>query len=149
MTSNLGKGAWNKLRFEWKKQINRSSFISRSAKQMASYLCDECVNRHTGQFFHGNETLAAGMGVDVRSIQRYLSELRRLGWLERNHVAGKRRAFQLSIPSGIDIGAKRGKGGGSEMPILSSKRDKDDAPSINQVFNNNGWNLGGPPMSSV
>jgi len=127
------------------------SFIFHFAKRQTNGQLSlrRVCERHTGQFFHGNETLAAGMGVDVRSIQRYLSELRRLGWLERNHVAGKRRAFQLSIPSGIDIGAKRGKGGGSEMPILSSKRDKDDAPSINQVFNNNGWNLGGPPMSSV
>ena len=151
MARDHGKGAWNRLRFDWKKQINRSSFVSRSAKQMASYLCDECVNRDTGQFFHGNDFLAKGLNVDKRSIQRNLRELKCKGWLMRVRVAGKRRAYQLTFPAGLGAGLGRERDKELEQltPELSSERDTDDAPIINQVYNNTDGAKDRRPLATV
>lgn len=129
-----GAGAWSKRRFDWKKQINKSRTVSRSAKQMASHLCDTCVNRDTGQFYHRNETLAEALGVTERTVQRYLKELVKKGWLCRVRVRGRRRTLQLSFPSGEeqhkgDICPER------KTTKLAPKDDKAVVPNTNQVSN--------------
>jgi hypothetical protein len=131
---------WNKRRFEWKKLINQSRAVPRSAKHMASHLCDCCVNRNTGQFFHSNDTLAAAMGVSTRSVQRSLKTLSSLGWLRKVKVRGKRRTYQLTFPNDIDNAAvgKHDNFDGPAKPRMAHEHASSVAPIYNQVINNNG-----------
>ena len=142
MTSTLSKHMrpahsreWSKLRFDWKKHANQSRILSRSGKQMASHICDFCVNKQSGQFFHSNATLAVALGVSERSVQRHLAELLRFGLLRQVRTRGKRRTFQLTLP-GVFSDHERDKILGKNTSIPTPQHDKDDASITNQVFNN-------------
>ena len=115
---------------------------------MASHICDFCVNKNTGQFFHGNRTLADALGVNERSVQRYLAELVRLGWLLQVRVRGQRRTFQLTFPGGLPA-REHDKMRSSAETNLTSQHDKDDAPITNQVNNNTKPNIESRSFSVV
>lgn len=83
MTGGNKSSAYNTLRFTWKKKVSACDELSRGAKHLASFLCDTYVNRHTGQCFPKNRTMAEAMGLSERTVQRHLKELE-----ENPEVAG-------------------------------------------------------------
>lgn len=137
---------WSRLRFLWKQTINRRSDLPRSAKQFASYVCDECVNRKDGCFYHQSKTMADAMGVNVRSVQRYLAVLQRGGWLRKVKKGNRRRVFQLSMPAGIEPAPELSRTPENATDLsyeksasktkLSRKSDKTVVPYKNQGNNN-------------
>lgn len=114
---------WNKLRFRWKSDILESQDLSRGAKQMSVVLCDIYANRTTGKCWPGNVLLAKKLGVTVRSIQRYCSELLDAGWIQIVPISGKRRGIQLEFPSVLKNDNKDDKTSTAHRQKLSSKHD--------------------------
>lgn len=137
MTSPHEKN-WAKLRFEWKRRVNRDRRLGRGAKQLASYLCDTCVNRNTGRFWHRNETIAVAFSVNVRTVQRNLRELRERGWLTKVRVTGKRRAFEISMPGGTENPVEHDNCDLANTTCASPEHDKSVVPYSNQRLNQGG-----------
>lgn len=109
--------SWSRQRFEWKKSVNRSQDLKRGSKQLASFICDEYVNKETGCCWPSNQTLAVGLGVTRRSIQRYLSDLTDGGWLTFPKVRGRRRMIQICFPPYV---------------LCDSEDDNQQSPSVTQ-----------------
>jgi hypothetical protein len=119
---------WSRARFAWKKNINSRRDLTRGAKLFASHLCDACVNRHTGLIPHRTGTLASGMGVCERTIQRGLKELVEAGYLEKVPVDGLKRVFRIvPIPKAASP-KKSDKIQGNNPTQMSRKGDKSVAP---------------------
>lgn len=135
MSCSQKTGAYSKLRFDWKKEVNASEHLSRGAKHLATYLCDCFVNKDTGCCWPKNETLAKKLALSKRSIQRQIKELLAKGWLRPVKIKNVRRAFQIAFP-------RRDKGdiehdilSPSSMTNLSFKDDKTVTPYKNQENN--------------
>lgn len=126
--------AFGKLRFIWKRQVNEDSNLSRGAKQMASCLCDSFVNKETGRCWPKNATLAKRLGVDKRTVQRYVKMLEQAGYLRRVKVRNVHRAHQICLP---DLkGDSRGDSlSPREVTLLSLKGDTAVTPYKNQGKN--------------
>lgn len=135
MTENSGKGAYNKIRFDWKKQVNASHSLPRGAKHMASHLCDKYVNKDTGCFWPSNARLAKDFAVDERTIQRWLRPLKRGRWIKFVRIKNIRRAFQICFPEQAKGDSEHGKLSPSGTTILSPQHDKTVTPYKNQVYN--------------
>lgn len=93
-------------RFRWKAQVRRDHNLSRGARQFAGFVVDEYVYAGKTKFFAGNEVLAEGMGVQKRSIQRYVRELIEAGWLSRVRERGRRRTLELTSPRQLEGDSK-------------------------------------------
>ncbi len=125
---------WSKLRFQWKSALNACPEVARSAKHFGSYLCDTCVNRNNGQFYHRNRTMAKALGVSPRSIQRYLAELQERGWLRACPEGARRRTFLLAFPNGMEaFNGRLDQATGATD--LTPHADKPVTPYKNQVDN--------------
>ncbi|QDY70011.1 helix-turn-helix domain-containing protein [Qingshengfaniella alkalisoli] len=79
---------WNKHRWNWKRAVKRDPRLSDAAKLLAVSLVDDFANHQTARCTMRIETLAECHGKSKRSIQRALSELRNLSWIEVNHRRG-------------------------------------------------------------
>lgn len=119
----IDRDSWAVRRFEWKKAINRSHEPSRGAKQLASFLCDEFVNRNTGRCWPGNRTLAEGLGVNTRTIQRYLAELVERRWVRLVKVKGRRRTIQIQFPAADEGDNEDDNGSRANRTNLSPEND--------------------------
>ncbi|SDX08622.1 helix-turn-helix domain-containing protein [Litoreibacter albidus] len=122
--------SWNKRRFDWKKDLNRSFELSRSAKQCGNVLCDQFVGRETGQCWPSNKTLAKAMRVGVRSIQRYIKELIEQGWLQEVNIPRRRRTLQIASPKQAKHDSEGDTEGDSHRSRMSSEGDSTVAPYI-------------------
>lgn len=140
---------WSKLRFEWKKRVNGDPNVSRGAKQFASFICDEFVERGTGQFHHRNDTMAALFGMHVRSIQRHLAELQASEWLAKKKVRGWRRTFQLAFRDDGIVSAEHDKPHSANAPIVSPEHDNSVTRYSNQVNNQRRSSSRSPSLSYV
>lgn len=134
MTSSIDK-SWNKARFDWKKRVNRSQNLSRGAKCLGSFLCDEYVGRNTGRCWPSNQTIGQALGVTKRTVQRYLAELAGDGWIVFPLVPRRRRTIQLSFPACNKGDIKGDKELGKWATQLTNNRDTDVIPHKNQVNN--------------
>jgi hypothetical protein len=126
---------WSKLRFDWKKRVNRSQNVSRGAKCLASFLCDEYVGRDSGRCWPANATIALAMGVSKRTVQRYLSELNSDGWISYVAVRNRRRTIQITMPDHIKGDNKGDRATASNMTVSPLQRDTAVIPYKNQVNN--------------
>ncbi len=126
--------AFSKLRFTWKRLVNEDTNLSRGAKQMASCLCDTYVKKETGRCWPKNATLAKRLGVDKRTVQRYIKMLEQAGYLRRVEVRNAHRAHQICLP---DLkGDSRGDSlSPQEVTLLSLKGDTAVTPYKNQGKN--------------
>jgi hypothetical protein len=135
MSSDYKSNSWNKRRFDWKKDLNQSFELTRSAKQCGNVLCDQFVGRETGQCWPSNKTLAKAMRVGVRSIQRYIKELIEQGWLQEANIPRRRRTLQIAWPKQAKHDIEDDTKGDSHRSRMSSEGDSTVAPYKNQVNN--------------
>ena len=140
MTGARKNGEYNKLRFDWAKMVRSSQHLCSGAKTLASTLCDDYVNRNSGECWPSNETLAAKIGVKPRSVQRHIKSLVEHPFLVRGRRRGKRRILIIQLPTGPRGDAKHDIVGDRPNPSArhwtASKHERDVAPykepSINQ-----------------
>ncbi len=128
-------GAFNKVRFNWKKDVFASHTLSRSAKLMAAYLCDNFVNKHSGCCWPKNDTLAQNLALSKRSVQRHMGELISEGWLRHVKIKNARRALQIAFPNQAKGDTEHDVLSPSSMTKPSFKGDTTVIPYKNQVNN--------------
>lgn len=75
-----------------------------------------------------NETLAKALAVDVRTVQRYIKELKATGWVEEVDIPRRRRGLKLVFPGGPEHDNEDDRGAVSPTSILSPKHDKTVVP---------------------
>lgn len=122
------RGTWKTRRYEWKRQLGRSQNLSRGAKLLATQLCDNYANHQTARCWPSNRTLADLLGVNVRTIQRYLAELKSNGWLRNVRLSKRRRAMQLVFPGGTERDILDDIPNGANMTNLPPERGNSVAP---------------------
>ncbi len=118
------RGVWKARRYDWKERIGRSQSLSRGAKLLATRLCDSYANHKTACCWPSNETLALALGADVRSVQRWLKELRLQGWVSSVRIPGRRRALQLVFPKDGEHDREHDAFGDAPMTEQTSKHDR-------------------------
>jgi hypothetical protein len=69
-----------KKRFARLRKIAEATELSLGARLLAHVLDLHFMNRKTGACFPAHETLAAVLGVNEKTVRRYLDELRGAGW---------------------------------------------------------------------
>jgi hypothetical protein len=121
---------WNKRRFDWKRDLNRSPDLSNGAKRFGAVLCDQYVRRENGQCWPANKTLANAMALHVRSVQRYIKELMIHGWLQQVHIPRRRRGLQITWPRQAKDDTKHDMKGDIHQSRLSPESDSTVAPYI-------------------
>lgn len=121
---------WNKRRFDWKRDLNRSPDLSNGAKRFGAVLCDQYVRRENGQCWPANRTLATAMALHVRSVQRYIKELMIHGWLQQVHIPRRRRGLQITWPRQAKHDTKYDIKGDIHQSRLSPESDSAVAPYI-------------------
>ena len=87
---------WKSLRYKWKRDVAACRDLTQGAKYLATQICDNYANSKTACCWPKTSTLARSIGVDIRTIQRYLVELRTQGWVTEVDIAGHAGAFQLT-----------------------------------------------------
>ena len=135
MTQDICRASWKKARWTWKEQVNSTQGISRGAKLLGLLLCDRYANHQTARCWPSNATLADLLGVNKRTVQRYLIELRREGWVRAASMKGKRRAMELCFPPSMLDGDKGDTGCADRVTLLSPQHDRSVAPHIEPMKN--------------
>ncbi|WP_120500365.1 helix-turn-helix domain-containing protein [Roseovarius sp. EL26] len=135
MTATSGKSDYNKLRFDWKKEVNASANLSRGAKHMAAYLCDTFVNKENGCCWPKNKTLARKLSLSTRTVQRHIKELLERGWLRHAKIKNTRRALQIAFPSKNKGDTEHGILSPTRMTKMSRRDDTTVTPYKNQENN--------------
>lgn len=130
---------FSKYRFDWKKRVHATDHLALRTKHFASFVCDEFVSKDSGCFWASNATLANRFGVHKRSIQRYIRELEKLGWIRRVRKQGVRRTFQITEPK---ISFIRDTGTHHEATTVSQKGDNAVAHYKNKGMNKENVNVG-------
>ncbi len=92
------------------------------------HLCDAYANYKTACCWPSNETLAKNLEADVRSVQRWMQELREGGWAQRVKLNGRRRAIQLTFPQQRERDTEHDRQGDSGPTNMSSEHDRHVAP---------------------
>ena len=121
-------GTWKSVRHDWKRIVARSQNLSQGAKYLARILCDEYANFRTGCCWPKNQTLAKLVDKDVRSVQRYIAELKRHRFITEVQMDGQRRALQLVLPAGLGGDSKHDKYADCSMTSPSPNNDMRVAP---------------------
>lgn len=130
-------GSWKTRRYAWKKQISNALSLNRGAAVLAMYLCDNYANHKTACCWPSNKTLADNLKVDVRSIQRWLRDLRIGGWVSPVNIRGHRRAIQLTFPPVRERDIEHDMQSDSDPTVQSFKHDKNVVPYIKPKKNLN------------
>lgn len=117
------RGAWKTLRYDWKKRVGRSQNLSRGAKLLATQLCDTYANSSTGCCWPSDQTLAELFRVSTRTIQRWVLELLKNGWVKNVRLNCRRRALQLVFPNTAEDDNKRDKSSVAKTTNLPSGPD--------------------------
>ena len=130
MNTKLHSKPWSKRRYDWKKDLNKSSEPTKAAKNFGRMLCDDYVGRDTGQCWPSNVELAQAQNVDVRTVQRHLKELIDTGWIRIVHIPRRRRGLQITWPHQAKHDTKDGTKNDSDLSKPSLKGDKAVAPYI-------------------
>jgi DNA-binding transcriptional ArsR family regulator len=124
-----------KVRFEWKKALNKSPELSGGAKLLATMVCDTYVNQTSGMFWPKNETMAACLGKSIRSVQRHLRELEEAGWIERVRKWRVRRAYRICFPKPDEGDSEHDTGSEYNVTNLAHEGDTVVTPYKNQLNN--------------
>jgi biotin operon repressor len=120
------------LRFAWKNKVRHAHNLSRGARQFAAYMVDEYLYTDTSECFASNETLADALGVSVRTIQRYIEELKLGGWIDLSKRRRLRRIIRPSYRCLAQHDKEHDSPVAASMPPMSSEHDMNVAPYMNQ-----------------
>lgn len=120
------------LRFAWKNKVRRAHNLSRGAKQFASYLVDEYLYTDTSECFASNETLAEALSVSIRTVQRYIEELKLGGWIDLSKRRRVRRIIRPSYRCLAQHDREHDNPVAANMTPMSSNHDMNVAPNKKQ-----------------
>jgi hypothetical protein len=81
---------WTRFKFECLDSACEDKAVLPGAFRLLYRLCSAYLNRERGYAFPSQETMAADLGCDVRSVQRYITNLIETGHLEVRLVKGPR-----------------------------------------------------------
>jgi hypothetical protein len=142
------RGGWKLDRHKWKKLVSRSGVLNRAAKHFARQLCDDFANHKTACCWMSNDTLADHLGVDCRTVQRYIKLLKADGWIVDVKIWPYRRALQLVFAKRVKRDIEDGNKATGEAKPLSSNHDRNVAASYIEPKNNLKRDLGVPKNST-